>query len=150
MIQTPLDIKDGQLVRCTTLKDSLDQSLSMLVSTPLYQTPSDPMYGFVFNNLKFEMFNENEGTVYNSKTAEDEDPVTESLYNRKISGSSKSLNTFSSDFKRAVIEYEKRLDDITVAMTYMRLERRIYLTLRARIKDTGEPYTFNTVIKVWN
>lgn len=150
MIRTPLDIENGHLVVIPSIKESIDQSLNILVNTPLYQTPSDPMYGFIFNNLKFEMFNENEGTVYNSDTTEDIDYIAKNLYNRKVSGSSKSTNTFAAELKTAVLEYEKRLEDVNTSMTYKRQERRIYLTVRARIKETGEPYTYNSIIKVWN
>lgn len=150
MIKTPLELENGHLARMSDIKESIDQSLNILITTPLYQTPADPMYGFVFNNLRFEMFNENEGTVYNSDTSEDVDYLSKNIYNRKVSGSSKSINTFASELKNAVIEYEKRLDDINTSMTYKRQERRIYLTVRARIKETGEPYSYNTIIKVWN
>lgn len=150
MIKAPLDIVKGHLAVMPTLKDSIDQSLNILVTTPLYQTPSDPMYGFVFNNLRFEMFNENEGTVYNSDTTEDIDYLAKNLYNRKVSGSSKSTNTFAAELKTAVLEYEKRLEEVSTSMTYKRQERRIYLTIRARIRETGEPYVYNSIIKVWN
>lgn len=150
MIKAPLELVKGHLARMSNIKESIDQTLNILITTPLYQTPSDPMFGFVFNNLKFEMFNENEGTVYNSNTTEDIDYLDKNLYNRKVSGSSKSINTFAAELKNAVLEYEKRLDDVNTSMTYKRQERRIYLTVRARIKETGEPYSFNTIIKVWN
>lgn len=150
MIKTPLELENGRLNIVNDLKESIDQSLDILITTPLYQTPSDPMFGFVFNNLKFEMFNENEGTVYNSNTSEDVDYLAKNLYNRKVSGSSKSINTFAAELKNAVLEYEKRLEDVNTSMTYKRQERRIYLNVHARIKETGEPYTYNTIIKVWN
>ena len=65
-ISLPLQVGSRGLTREEKLKKSLDASISLILSTPLFSTPADPQFGFVFNNLRFEMFNENEGVVFDS------------------------------------------------------------------------------------
>ncbi|MCR5455034.1 MAG: hypothetical protein K6F33_08625 [Bacteroidales bacterium] len=149
MLSIPLDIKSGRLLRDVNTKQSLDASLRLLLTTPRFSTPADPKFGFVFNNLRFEIFNEREGVVYNSGDAEDVHGLA-GLYDKKVTGSSKNLNTFAAEFKQAVLDYEKRLKDIMVTMTYIREQRLIYVAVKGIIKATEMPYDFTTTIRVWN
>ena len=148
-ISLPLRVDSKGLSREDKLKKSLNTSISLILSTPRFSTPADPEFGFVFNNLRFEMFNENEGVVYDSGDTDYMDGI-QGLYDKKISGSSKSINTFAAELKEAVVKYEKRLEDITVAMTYIREERLIYITVKGTIVSTKESYVFKHIIKVWN
>ena len=148
-ISLPLQVSSTGLTREEKLKKSLDASISLILSTPLFSTPADPQFGFVFNNLRFEMFNENEGVVYDSGDTDFMDGL-QGIYDKKISGSSKSINTFASELKDSVIKYEHRLEDVSVSMTYIREERRIYITVKGTIVDTKEDYSYNQTIRVWN
>ena len=74
----------------------------------------------------------------------------QNIYDKKISGSSKSINTFAAELKEMIEEYEKRLENIAVSMTYIREERQIYITVKANFVDTKEEYVYNQNIKVWN
>ena len=65
-ISIPLEVKKTGLAREDRIKKSLDESLHMLLTTPRYNNVSDPKYGFVFNNMRFEIFDEHEGVIYNS------------------------------------------------------------------------------------
>lgn len=138
------------LDRTDTLQKSIDQSLSLLMTTTCFSSAADPEYGFIFNNMRFEIFNENEGVVYNSTNNPNifEGPV--GLYSKKISGSSKNLNTFASELKDTISKYEKRLSDISVSMTYMRQEQKIFVTINAIIIETKADYLYRTTINVWN
>lgn len=124
-------------------------SVYLILTTPQFSTPADPHFGFVFNNLRFEMFNENEGVVYDSGDTANMDGF-EGLYDKKISGSSKSLNTFAAELKESLIRYEHRLSEIAVSMTYIREERMIYITVKGVITSTREEYVYKQTIKVWN
>ena len=95
------------------------------------------------------MFNENEGVVYDSGDTDFMNNI-QNIYDKKISGSSKSINTFAAELKSAIEKYETRLENIAVAMTYIREERRIYITVKGTIVDTKEDYNYNQTIKVWN
>ena len=72
------------------------------------------------------------------------------IYDKKISGSSKSINTFASELKDAVIKYEHRLEEVSVSMTYIREERQIYITVKGVIVSTKENYVYKQTIRVWN
>lgn len=144
----PLQVKKKGFAREKSLKRSLDESLYMLLTTPRYNSLSDPDYGFVFNNMRFEIFDEHEGVIYNSGDTIYERGIKD-LYNKKISGSSKNMNTFAAELKEVVKNYEKRLSDVAVTMTYIREERLIYVTIKGIIIQTKEDYVFTSTLKVW-
>lgn len=135
--------------RSDSITASINSYVSLLMTTTRHITAIDPQFGFVFNNLKFENFNENEGVVSNPDT-DDTNAITADLYSKKISGSSKNLNTFAAELKDAISQYEKRLTDISINMTYIREERRIYMNIKATIVESKEPYRYTTTIKVWH
>lgn len=150
-ISLPLHVKKGKLASDTDLKHSIDAFLSLLIATPKLSCVSNPDFGFIFNNLRFEILNENEGVVYNSSSTDYElGSEATDIYDKKISGSSKSLNTFAAELKNTISRYETRLKDVSTTMTYVRDERLIYITVKASVRDTNEKYRFNTTIKVWN
>ena len=148
-ISIPLQLTAKGLQRDDDLKRSIDANVYLIITTERFSTPADPQFGFVFNNLRFEMFNENEGVVFDSGDTDTMSNI-QGAYDKKISGSSKSINTFAAELKTAIMKYEQRLDDISVSMTYIREERQIYITVKGVIANSKEDYVFNKVIKVWN
>ena len=148
-IRIPLQLTQKGLSRFEKLKQSIDAVIQLIISTERFSTPADPLFGFVFNNLRFEMFNENEGVVYDSGETDSMSNI-QNIYDKKISGSSKSINTFAAELKNAIEKYETRLENLAVAMTYIREERRIYITVKGTIVDTKEDYSYNQTIRVWN
>ncbi len=147
-LSIPLEVKKKGFAREKNLKKSLDESLYMLLTTPRYNNMSDPEYGFVFNNMRFEIFDEHEGVIYNSGDTIYDRGIKD-VYNKKISGSSKNMNTFAADLKEVVKNYEKRLSDVAVTMTYIREERMIYVTIKGVITQTKEDYVFTSTLRVW-
>ena len=147
-LSIPLEVKKTGLAREKQIKKSLDESLHMLLTTPRYNNISDPKYGFVFNNMRFEIFDEHEGVIYNSGDTIYDRGIKD-IYNKKISGSSKNMNTFAAELKEVVKNYEKRLSDIAVTMTYIREERMIYVTVKGIIIQTKEEYVFTSTLRVW-
>ncbi|MBR6002035.1 MAG: hypothetical protein IK045_04150 [Bacteroidales bacterium] len=148
-ISIPLRIEKGRLLRVESEKESVDRSLALLMSTPCRSTVSDPDYGFVFNNMRFEIFNENEGVVYDSAPGRDGFEALSGLYDKKISGTSNNLKTFSADLKAAIESYEKRLKRVSVGMNYVRQERKIHISVKGKLASTGESYQYLSVINVW-
>lgn len=148
-ISIPLRIDKGRLVRTEGEKAAIDSSLALLLATPCRSTVSDPDYGFIFNNLRFEIFNEGEGVVYDSAIGQEGYGLPGGLYDKKISGSSNNFNTFSADLKTAIETYEKRLRKVSVSMSYVRQERKIYITVKGKMASTGEAYQYLSVINVW-
>ncbi|MBR0180973.1 MAG: hypothetical protein IJQ04_04835 [Prevotella sp.] len=148
-IRIPLQLTRKGLGVNDKQKEAIDAVIYLIITTERFSTPADPGFGFVFNNLRFEMFNENEGVVYDSGDTDYMSNI-QNIYDKKISGSSKSINTFAAELKSAIEKYETRLENIAVSMTYIREERQIYITVKAIIADTKEEYIYNQTIRVWN
>ena len=148
-ISIPLQLTAKGLQRDDDLKRSIDANVYLIITTERFSTPADPQFGFVFNNLRFEMFNENEGVVFDSGDTDTMSNI-QGAYDKKISGSSKSINTFAAELKTAITKYENRLERISVSMTYIREERLIYITVKGVIVSTKEDYIYDQTIKVWN
>jgi predicted component of type VI protein secretion system len=148
-ISLPLRVTPKGIAREEKLKKSIDDVIDLILSTARYSTPSDAQFGFVFNNLRFEMFNENEGVVFDSGDTQSMDGI-QGVYDKKISGSSKSINTFASELKEVVAKYEPRLEDVTASMTYIREERQIYMTIKGVIASTKQSYVYKQIFRVWN
>lgn len=144
----PLYITKSGLKQAANIKESIDSFLALLLSTTCGESCIDPRFGFVFNNMRFEIFNEQQGVIYNSSP--DNKTNDEILYTKKISGNSRNLNTFSAELKAAVERYEPRLEDINATMSYVRSERKIYVTITGTITETKEKYTYETTLKIWN
>ena len=142
--RVPLQIKTGAFNTYSDVKDSIDAHIELLLTTPVGSCVSDPNFGFIFNNLRFEIFNENEGVVLNA----DED--ASELYEKKVSGSSRNVNTFAIELKQLIEHYEPRLEDVLVTMSYVREHRKIYITIKGVVTETQTNYQYQTTINVWH
>lgn len=140
----PLQVNAGAFSTYTDINDSIDAHVELLLTTPVGSCISDPNFGFIFNNLRFEIFNENEGVVLNA-----EDDNSE-LYEKKVSGSSRNVNTFAIELKQLIEHYEPRLEDVLVTMSYVREHRKIYITIKGVISETQTNYQYQTTINVWH
>lgn len=143
-VRIPLGVQKGRLWKTQDVKTSIDSYIELLMTTPEGGCVSDPEFGFIFNNLRFEIFDENEGVVLNS------DLEHSAIYEKKISGSSRNINTFAVELKRLIEKYEKRLSDVLVTMSYIREHRKIYITVRGTIIETKAEYKYQTTLNVWN
>ena len=156
MISIPLQITPKGFLRDETVEDSIGHSIELLMQTPLYGCKADPHYGFVFKNLRFEIFNENEGTV-NDGLAPNTEQIQavkndggKNLYKIKVSGTSKNINTFATELQKAIIKYEPRLGNISVSLSYVREEKMIYVSVKGSIIESNTPYKYETTIRIWN
>lgn len=148
-IALPIRLTPEGIAQESNLKLAIDTSLELILRTSLFSTPADPGFGFIFNNLRFEIFNEHEGVVYDSGDTNSAYDLP-GLYSKTISGSSKNLNTFAAELKDTVVKYEKRLSNVTASMTYIREEKRVYVTIKGVITATNEEYLYTNILKVWN
>lgn len=149
-LKLPLQIGKSGLVREADVRSSIDAVLALLIASPKFGCAADAEFGFVFNNLSFENFNETDGVVYNSTPDYEAYAEIAGLYNKKLSGSSKNLNTFASELCESIKRYERRLSQVTVSMTYIREEKNIYVVVKGVIDSTKEEYQFTNIIKIWN
>lgn len=145
-ILLPLQIEKGQLAQAKNLKEAIDTFIELLLTTPCQSCVADRQFGFIFNNLKFEIFNENEGVIYNSATEEED----LELYDKKVSGSSRSVNTFAIELKKAIETYEKRLTNISVTMSYIKNLKKIHVNIEGTLRETNEAYKYTTSLNIWN
>ena len=143
-IRIPLMVDKNRLDKDDHLKTSIDSYIELLLTTPEGGCLSDPEFGFIFNNLRFEIFDENEGVVLNT------DVDRSARYEKKISGSSRNVNTFAVELKRQIEKYEQRLSEVIVTMSYIREHRKIYITVRGTIVETQSEYQYQTSLNVWN
>lgn len=141
----PLKVNVGTFATYTGVEPSIDSHIELLLTTPVGSCISDPNFGFILNNLRFEIFNENEGVVLN--IADDDNSE---LYEKKVSGSSRNINTFAIELKQLIERYEPRLEDVQVTMSYVREHRRIYITIKGIISLTQTNYSYQTSMRVWN
>jgi len=145
-LKTPLAVGGGRLSYVDSEKESIDGFLRLFLNTSKWSVASDPEFGFEFVGLKFEIFDENSGTVFDSAR----DGINDSLYKKKISGSSKNLDTFASDLNNAIKIYEPRLKDVVTNMTYIRENRIIIIGVKGFMVKTGKPYEYTSILNVWS
>ena len=146
-LSIPLQITNKGFLREESLERSIHTAIAMLLQTPYYSCAADPQYGFVFKNLRFEIFNENDGTIEDSQG--EISPREQRLYGMKVSGSSKNINTFAAELKEAIVRNEPRLSEVNAKLTYVREEKRIYVTVKGIITETGKEYQYQTIINIW-
>lgn len=144
-LSLPLNIERGNIQYAASLKQAIDMHLDLMLTTPLGGSAADPEMGFILNNLKFEIFDEKEGVVLDS-TAQDKSGV----YDKKLSGSSRNMNTFAIDLKNLIEKYENRLSDLSVTMSYIREHKKIYIVIKGTITKTGAEYKYQNTIDIWS
>ena len=149
-IVIPLQIKKGAVLLVDDVKKSIDRHISLLMQTSYYSWAADPYYGFVLRNLRFEIFNEKEGTIYDSVSKSTDQQFSLSIYKMKVTGTSNNLSTFAAELKSSIEHYEPRLQNVATAMTYVREERKIYVSVKGFLPELEEDYLFETIIKIWN
>ena len=149
-LTAPLRIAAGRVARTDDTAQSISDFLSLLISTPCGSMGADPDFGFVFNNLRFEIFDEREGVVYDSTSAVHDRNNPDDLYSKKVSGTSRNLNTFAQELKKAVDRYERRLSDVNVSMVYSRETRTIAVTVEGTVAGMEKKYVYHNNIRIWN
>lgn len=148
-IAIPLNITSKGLEYVEDQKKAIDQALNLLLSTSCFSVTADQRYGFIFNNMRFEIFDENDGVIYNSSESPNIFEGKDGLYDKKISGSSKNIDTFAAELRDTISRYEKRLENIVATMTYIREQRLINVSVKGNIVDTKAKYEYRTQINVW-
>lgn len=146
-IQLPLKIINGEFSHSKDTKSAIDSFIRLLLITPTNSYLADPEFGFVFNTLKFEIFNEKEGVIYNSDKHSD---INTENYDKKVSGKSENINTFAAELKNAIDKYEKRLSNVYVSMVYVKSQKEIQVIIEGIIVETNEAYNYKTSLKIWN
>jgi predicted component of type VI protein secretion system len=74
---------------------------------------------------------------------------TTGVYNKKVSGSSRNVNTFAVDLKQLIEKYETRLHDVAVTMSYIREHKKIYIVVKGTLSETGGEYKYQNTLDIW-
>lgn len=92
----PLQVTNGRLAYSPNPSMTIDAFIELLLSTPCGGCSADPEFGFIFNNLKFGIFNEKKESfmTHRHKTTQPQDSMTKSF--REL----QNLNTFAVDLKK--------------------------------------------------
>ena len=150
MISLPLTIKKGKFKEEKSLKISIDNNISQLLETPLYTLRLADNYGFLLNNLRFENINETENRINKSQVISNSQGSTARNNELSISGISNNENTFAAELKKTLSQYEPRLENIKVNMTYIGEEKIINISIIGVITSTGEDYSLYKEYRIWN
>ncbi|MCF0166740.1 MAG: GPW/gp25 family protein [Bacteroidales bacterium] len=145
-LQLPLRIHKGNFVRSRTEDESVRDNIELIITTPLGEMVTDPQFGFVLNNMRFESFDETSGTIRGSV---DEERGWDYLYSIKVSGSSKNIDTFANVLKNAIVTYENRIKDVEVSMIYQRLEQKIDIEIKGKRCIDDSDFVYKTVMRTW-
>ncbi|HBJ76897.1 MAG TPA: hypothetical protein DDY68_03570 [Porphyromonadaceae bacterium] len=152
-ISIPLRVnfRKGVIERLDNVKKSIDCFIDLILTSPRHSSISDFDFGFIFMNLKFENFNELDGVVSKGKGGIDDTLTSEHLlYEKKISGTSKNMNTFAAELKETIEKYEKRLTDVSVTMSYVGNQKQVFIIVTGYIPSLKEDYKYETTLNVWN
>ena len=52
--------------------------------------------------------------------------------------------------KKAIEQYENRLTEVSVSMTYLKSQKLIQIVVEGRLVETNAPYKYTTSINLWN
>ena len=131
-IMLPLQVEGGKLLPASDTRTAVNAFIELLLTTPCHSCVADPDFGFIFYNA-----------------AEKEDTQS-GLYDKKVSGTSKSINTFAVELKNAIEQYEKRLSDVSVTMAYVKNLKKIHVNVEGVLVEDNTAYQYTTSINVWN
>ena len=143
----PLQVTNGRLAYSPNPSMTIDAFIGLLLGAPGGGCSGGPEGGCVVGKLRFGKINEKEGVIYDLSPQDDS---TSRLYDKKVSGNSKNLNTFAVDLKKAIEQYENRLTEVSVSMTYLKSQRLIQIVVEGRLVETNAPYKYTTSINLWN
>lgn len=131
------------------VKSSIASFLELLVSCPQGECESEPEFGFMLKNFRFENVNEERGVLY-SAGANDSDDQT-NYYSYKIHGrSNNGQKTFALDLKKCIERYEPRLKQVKVNIEYQRIKKTVILTVTGLVgENISERFEHSIKIHVW-
>lgn len=143
-LNIPLQVQKGGIERIDNVKKAIDAFIAMILNTPMGIVPCDPLFGFSLQKRRFEMIDESQGTIFQGQ-----DSNNNPDYEKKMSGTSKNIQTFAADLNEAIKQYEPRLANTTVSLTYIKMQKTIVVVVKGMIKETNEEYKYTDTIKLW-
>jgi len=135
-IKIPVTITGSFTEENTTgkIKDSIDKFIELLVISPSGSFKADYSFGFVFQNFRYVNCDSNE--TINSK---------------KLYGESINKNNYAYDLKQTIEEYETRLKNVHVKMTFDPKLKKISLDITGKYEENyvDKKYEKNISFLIW-
>lgn len=137
------------IAKTNDVKLSIASFLELLVSCPQGECESEPEFGFMLKNFRFENVNEERGVLYSANTNNADD--SNNYYFYKIHGrSNNGQKTFALDLKKCIERYEPRLKQVKVNIEYLRLKKTVILTIKGKVgENISEDFEHSIKIHVW-
>lgn len=139
-IAIPLDIVNGKLTETTDEKKSIEQFLSLLVSSYQGSFLADEDFGFTLMNHRFENLD-----AMNTKTMGDDGK------NKNIYGKSNNVEYYAYDLKQSIEKYERRLSDVTVEIKAKETFKAV-ININGKYTDKNgsvKNLTYNIDVNIW-
>ena len=116
------------------LQESIDNFLDLLVVSPNGSFKADYNFGFVFQNFRFENCDSNE-----------------QINSKKLYGVSVNKNNYAHDLKLAIEEYETRLKNVEVRMSYDAKVKKVSLDVTGKYEEdyVEKKYQKNISFLIW-
>ncbi|MBR6879294.1 MAG: hypothetical protein IKM95_07965 [Bacteroidales bacterium] len=138
------------------LKASIDAFIQLLISSNKYDSIADEEFGFCLEDFRFESFNIDKAKFHGNFPIKDKTENTElrdihdSLYAKRLVGSSKSADTFARELKNSIERYERRLKDVVVSMDFQKYGRVIHIIVTGKINNPSNAIYYNEFnVDVW-
>jgi hypothetical protein len=116
------------------IRQSIDDFIELLVTSPCGSLKSDYSFGFIFQNFRFE--NSDANDQINSK---------------KLYGESVNKNNYAFDLKQTIEQYETRLKNVKVNMSWEPKIKKISLDISGKYEEGYEEksYSKNISFIIW-
>lgn len=138
------------------IKTSIDAFIQLLISSNKYDSIADREFGFCLEDFRFESFNLEKAKFHSNFPIRDTTENTElnevrdSLYTKRLIGSSKNADTFARELKNSIERYERRLKEVSVSMDFQKYGRMIHIIVTGKINNPSNAIYYNEFnIDVW-
>ena len=139
------------------IKASIDAFLRLLIASNKYDSIADEEFGFCLEDFRFEGFSLDRAEFLQRKSVTlDKSENTElaeirnSLYDKRLVGTSKNADTFARELKKSIERYERRLRDVQVSMDFQKNGNIIHIIVTGKINNAANTIYYNEFnIDVW-
>jgi len=116
------------------IKTSIDDFIELIVFSANGSFKADYYFGFVFQNTKFQ--NSDPGDLMDAK---------------KIQGSSVNKNNYAYDLKMAIEDYETRMKNVRVMISYEAESKKVSIDINGRYEEdfVEKNYEKNITFYIW-
>lgn len=138
-------------------KASIDAFLRLLIASNKYDSIADEEFGFCLEDFRFEGFSidraeflQQKNVVLDKSENTELAAIRNSLYSKRLVGTSKNSDTFARELKKSIERYERRLRDVQVSMDFQKNGNIIHIIVTGKINNAANTIYYNEFnIDVW-